>query len=511
MAGHRPRGVFHAFRLLLIIAVVATLLAAAARLPAAPAAPPAQHAARDAAHGQTEDAAPETAVTRRTETDPAAMAEAGRPRPPQRETATNTRTGQPDSDALSESEAKPAVQRAPRTCTGAIPFARAAAAGEALVYLGTAATPEPDALGGLEPVLEAYLATLNGTYGVAVTDLATGATAAVRGDQVFVAASTFKVPLAMYVFSLVERGEADLAEPVYYVPEDWEGGTGVLHAAIPGDCYTVAELVDLSLTVSDNIATNMLLRHFGDENVFAYMRELGGAVTNLATGRRATTPRDMARYMELAYRRAAEPDGELYRILMGLLTQTVFTDRIAAGAPAGVPVAHKIGTLPAMVHDIGVVFLPERPFAIAIFSSGVNEAAAAVALADITRIVSAYMQGGAELAAQVAGSAASAAAGGGSEPGADTSTGADPASADGPPTGADPASADGPPAGADPASPDGPPAGADTASPDGPPAGVDPAPPDSTSAGADPASPDGTSAGGTPTEAGADPEGEGGR
>ena len=203
------------------------------------------------------------------------------------------------------------------------------------------------------------------------------------GDQVFVAASTFKVPLAMYVFSLVERGEADLAEPLYYAPEDWEGGSGILHGSIVGDCYTVAELVHLSLTVSDNIATNMLLRRFGEQNVFAYMRELGGTVTNLSTGRRATTPRDMALYMEVAYRRAAGDDGGLYRTLLGLLTQTAFSDRIAAGAPSGFGRGqdrhtarhgarrrHRVPAGSALRHRA--------------LQLGVNDSVAAASLADIT-------------------------------------------------------------------------------------------------------------------------------
>jgi len=246
----------------------------------------------------------------------------------------------------------------------------------------------------LEEALRDFLTGRPGAYGVAVIDLATGATAAVGADQVFAAASTFKVPLAMYVLDLAARGEADLEEHLFYESEDWEGGTGILQDSVPGDCHTVSELVNLALTVSDNIATNMLLRRFGDDNVFAYMRALGGTVTNLETGRRATTPRDMVHYLERVYRLAATGRSEHYRTLLGLLTQTVFGDRIAAGVPAGIPVAHKIGSLPGMVHDVGIVFLPEHPFAIAIFSADVNEEAAAVDLARITRMVSEYLAPG---------------------------------------------------------------------------------------------------------------------
>ncbi len=520
MARHRPRAVFHVFRFVLIIVVMATLLAAAADLPAAPALP----------LGGPEAGAPE-------EAEPRAAAVEGQAQGPEQERAERLVTVRraslpaetPEGTQDLPDEGDPAPRRPPRVCTGAIPFGAAAAAGDALPYAGAGEPLPAGAWEGLAQVLSAYLSTLRGTYGVAIIDLTTGATASVGGDRVFVAASTFKVPLAMYIFSLVERGEADLAEPLYYVPADWEGGTGILHGAVPGDCYTVAELVNLSLTVSDNIATNMLLRRFGEQNVFAYMRELGGTVTNLPTGRRATTPRDMARYMEIAYRRAAREDGGLYRTLLGLLTQTAFSDRIAAGAPAGVPVAHKIGTLPAMVHDVGIVFLPGRPFAIALFSEGVSEPVAAARLADITHLVSDYLLTGTAAGAAPPGASlpdpgepAAAAVpteesppGPGSvDPNATASDGGAPAPVDPPAAGA-PASGDLPPAGVPapgdtqptgaPASGDPPPAGVPVPG-DAPPTGVptpDDAPPAGASPGADAGSPakDGSGAGdGVPAE-----------
>lgn len=247
----------------------------------------------------------------------------------------------------------------------------------------------------LEAALQAYLAPLEGTYGVHMIDLTTGATVSVNADLPFIAASTFKVPFAMFMLDLVKEGAASLQEPVTYQPEDWEEGSGVIQFdVLEGDCYTVEELLDLMLTQSDNIATNMLLRRFGVGNAFAYMEMLGGTVTHLENGRRATTPRDMANYLARAFEtaQAGEP---LYRTLIDWLEHTAFSDRIAAGAPEGVRVAHKIGTLPGMIHDVGVVQLPSRPFVLAIFSVDVDEEEAAVRLAEITSLVCQFLSAGA--------------------------------------------------------------------------------------------------------------------
>lgn len=249
----------------------------------------------------------------------------------------------------------------------------------------------------LEQALRGYLSNLSGTYGVHVIDLTTGETTSVNADQAFAAASTFKVPMAMYVLDLVNQGQTSLDEPLTYRPEDWEEGTGLIQLdLVEGDCYTVSELLDLMLIESDNIATNMLLRRFGESNAFSYMVQLGGTVTHLDSGRRATTPREMAQYLAQAFR-TAEAGDSLYRTLIDRLMHTAFPDRIAAGVPEGVPVAHKIGTVPGMVHDVGVVLLPDRPFVLAIFSVDVDEAEAAVRLAEITRLVCGFQLNGADL------------------------------------------------------------------------------------------------------------------
>ncbi|WP_374711306.1 serine hydrolase, partial [Symbiobacterium terraclitae] len=397
MAGPRPA--FHAFCLITALALVSSLLGTVAAVPAAaPAAPASLGTAVEAEGGGEQpegggDSAGAAGGSGGGQGD--RPVEASRPGGSGRdEPRAQADSGGSSRPLTGSPQQPPAPQRPPAPCVPKAPLAAAAAAGESLPYAAPPPVEAPvGALAELERALSEFLAGRPGNYGIAVVDLATGATAAVGADQVFVAASTFKVPLVMYVLDLAARGEADLEEQLFYAPEDWEGGTGILHSSVPGDCHTVSELLNLALTVSDNIATNMLLRRFGEENVFAYMRGLGGTVTNLETGRRATTPRDMVRYLERAYRQAAAEGGHHYRILMGLLTQTAFGDRIAAGAPPSVPVAHKIGTLPAMVHDVGIVFLPEHPFAIAIFSAGVNEQAAAADLAQITRLVSEFLSG----------------------------------------------------------------------------------------------------------------------
>ena len=251
---------------------------------------------------------------------------------------------------------------------------------------GPAADAGPD-LSSLTARLQETLSRQEGLYGVYVIDVATGVGTGINADTVFPTASTVKLPIVMYVLNQVEQGKTSLAEMIAYDPSDWEDGTGILQDEVhEGLSLRVQRLVDLAITESDNIATNMLVRHFGADSIAAYMERLGGTVTRNG-GVWSTTPREMAGYMQQAHSAATLRDPALRRFLRDLLASTVFADRAAAGVPAGVKVEHKIGTLPNVVNDVALVIGPQRSFIISALSMDVIMEEAPQVIAEVTRIV----------------------------------------------------------------------------------------------------------------------------
>jgi len=119
------------------------------------------------------------------------------------------------------------------------------------------------------PSLETRFAALaekaDGVVGVAVVDVATGRSAALHADERFPMASTYKVPIALAVLHRVDEGALLLSERVEVESTDLvEGGMEtVLKRWKPGLTMTVRELLDLMITESDNVATDVLLRRIG--------------------------------------------------------------------------------------------------------------------------------------------------------------------------------------------------------------------------------------------------------
>ncbi|PYM57152.1 MAG: hypothetical protein DMD79_20615 [Candidatus Rokuibacteriota bacterium] len=91
----------------------------------------------------------------------------------------------------------------------------------------------------------------------------------------FKAASVVKIPLMIEVYRRVERGELRLDERHVLAARDKAAGSGVLLHLHPGLTLTIEDLVYLTMSISDNSATNILIRRVGMDRVNATMQGLG--------------------------------------------------------------------------------------------------------------------------------------------------------------------------------------------------------------------------------------------
>jgi beta-lactamase class A len=202
--------------------------------------------------------------------------------------------------------------------------------------------------------------------------------------------SVFKLPLAIAVLHQVEQGALSLDQPVRFLPED----RILPHAYSPlqdqypdaGVDVPLRELLRLDVSLSDNVAADILLRVVGGPKaVDAYIAALGIRGFHLEDSE-AVLHRDVL----AQYRNWFQPAGavEMLRrisdnspltpehtnLLLGWMTPAVRTTRLEGDLPPGVRVAHKSGTsdvdhgVAHATNDIGLIPLPDgRRIAIAVF------------------------------------------------------------------------------------------------------------------------------------------------
>ncbi len=258
-----------------------------------------------------------------------------------------------------------------------------------------------------------------GTVGVAAIHLETGETYARQADQQYPLASTYKVPIAIHAFKLVEEGTLDLDRMITIDPTDIHIGeewNNLFQA--PGVSLSFRVILEDMLIFSENSATDKVLSLVGGGTaVTARMRGFGidGIRVDRPTADIIAQPYGVkgiwgpdgkfrkeaweqgiaatskARQDSAAWYYAHDPQDHtspaamltiLTRLWKGELISPAHRDymldimyrcqtgkaRIKGMLPPGTRVAHKTGTFPGTANDVGIIDLPDGThLAIAIY------------------------------------------------------------------------------------------------------------------------------------------------
>ncbi|MHB1417645.1 MAG: serine hydrolase [Chloroflexota bacterium] len=210
-----------------------------------------------------------------------------------------------------------------------------------------------------------------GNFGVAVKNLATGELATYNADRQFEAASLYKLNLMYGAFEQVKLGKLSFSDKMT-ISEKAAYGYGDGDPTMePGEEITVWEAVERAITVSDNTCAHALLEKLPIWEINQSFQRLGLKQTEINNGTR-TSPIDMLRLMELIATGQALSREDSLAMLKPLLQQQV-NDRLPVFLPEGVPIAHKTGNLDGLRHDVGIVYAPTGPYAIAVLLGGLPE------------------------------------------------------------------------------------------------------------------------------------------
>jgi beta-lactamase class A len=133
----------------------------------------------------------------------------------------------------------------------------------------------------LEADMQAVVKDRPGTFGIYARNLGTGETVGVNADRVMNTESAAKTFILVHYSGLVAAGSIDPASRIELTAADAAYGSGVLRYLAPGLRPTVHDLAWLMIIVSDNLATQVVLRAVGGADaVNTTMTDIG-----LATAR----------------------------------------------------------------------------------------------------------------------------------------------------------------------------------------------------------------------------------
>ncbi|HLI51035.1 MAG TPA: serine hydrolase, partial [Thermomicrobiaceae bacterium] len=188
-----------------------------------------------------------------------------------------------------------------------------------------------------------------------------------HGDRKFSAASTAKIPVMIETFRQIDAGKRSLDDRYTFTESDQARGSGILSHLRPGLELTFYDLLYLMISISDNAATNILIREAGLDNIKETMLSLGMKISNLDRLMSFPTeepkpPENMSTPNEYAGSILAVLDDEAAseescRAMEELLTKQQNHNRLARYLPRSESVrfGSKTGTIPGVANDVGFI------------------------------------------------------------------------------------------------------------------------------------------------------------
>lgn len=214
-----------------------------------------------------------------------------------------------------------------------------------------------------------------------------GDTLSIHGDRVFPMQSVFKYHISVAMLVQVDNGRYQLNQKILVEEKDLLPGLySPLRDKYPhGGQFTIAQLIEYAISLSDNVACDVLLRLLGGPHVVeTFFHEHG--IQDIAIQineevmqsdwnlqyKNWTTPKAAVEALQVFYENkqlqlSRKSHNFLWKVMRSTDTGKM---RLKGQLPKGTVVAHKTGWsgknkelgITAAVNDIGIVFLNKKQF-----------------------------------------------------------------------------------------------------------------------------------------------------
>ncbi len=231
---------------------------------------------------------------------------------------------------------------------------------------------------------------------IAVRDASTGFVYNHQAERVYHAASTMKVPVMYEVFRQAEAGLFSLDDSIRvhnefrsivdssaYSLDLRDDADDQIYNRI-GQPMSIRDLTYDMITVSSNLATNILIDHVGAVATQRTAQALGikkmkvlRGVEDIKAYRKGlsntATAADLAVLLQALQKREVVSETADQQMI-DILKDQRFNEMIPALLPEGTQVAHKTGQITAIHHDAGIVYPANgEPYVLVILIEGLND------------------------------------------------------------------------------------------------------------------------------------------
>lgn len=226
----------------------------------------------------------------------------------------------------------------------------------------------------------------SGHFGLATQRVDTVEPLLYHADDLFPLASVIKLVVLAEYLAQAADGQLNPNQRITLKPEDQEDGSGVLKDLQPGLQLTLQDIATLSITVSDNIAANLLIEQVGGlARVNARLQALDMNSTTMgrsfifdSAADNTGTPADFLRLL-LKVAQGGLVNPTISQQMLEIMGRQQYLDYIPRylpfhpfateyGLPQAVTIANKVGMLHGVVNDAALISTPDFTYGLVIFS-----------------------------------------------------------------------------------------------------------------------------------------------
>jgi beta-lactamase class A len=271
-------------------------------------------------------------------------------------------------------------------------------------------------LSSLKTNIDSIFSSLEGDFAIAFKIIDDETKCIYLNERIlFHAASTMKTPVMIEVFKQAAENKFNLDDSVEIINEFKSIVDGSLYSLdvtddsgeelynFIGEKRTIRELVFDMITVSSNLATNIMIELVGAKNITKTLRNIGANDIKVLRGvedgkafqqglNNVVTAYDLMLIYETLVKNKFSSESSTNQML-NILLQQKHNSRMPARLPPNVKVAHKTGAISGVGHDSGIVFLPDgRKYILVLLSKNVKDEKVVIeAQAEVSKIIYEYV------------------------------------------------------------------------------------------------------------------------
>ena len=230
----------------------------------------------------------------------------------------------------------------------------------------------------LSSKLKSLISRIDGRCAIAIKDFFTDSVFFYNEKDKFHAASIIKVPILIELFRHCEKNCLSLDKTLILQANNIVDGAGVLQELHTGLKLTLNDLARLTIVVSDNTASNMLIDLLGFEAINNFIESVG--LTGTRLNKTFMTPlkspemynytnaADMLTLLENLYK-GKLLSKKFTNEVLSIMSRQQYREKIPKYLPENLTISNKTGEVSGVRHDIAIISDKNLAYGIAVLTS----------------------------------------------------------------------------------------------------------------------------------------------